>query len=551
MESSSSPVNHYPPDNPSGFLLLDQAQSSAKHIVCEWIRATLYEAFVQALQKTWTVTTTTKEVDVNSTNGSHVNPNGATTPRVEISQDALQRAQGFVSRLAQTWEQKLRQSDQRQVAEWLRQVLDLGKATLWRKQQDVVVPDKGQVPTVDIDDSSRRPSPPTAAVVPPSSPAPQNNDTAKNHQTPQLAFTRLRRLGARAAPPSTATWSSGSSALETDPAESALATIREMGRNGETYWPLDWQPIDTIIDQIPTRLHADKKTTHSLNSSGDRVEPPPKFTVIPKGLWEKQQRQQQQAHHEQDVLEGQQVGDSLVDDTAALALLVDQQRHEPASKRRKKSSHHKTSIPDEEPRPPSDISNKKYIMKDIIASFSPLQRKQVDRLLHPEDDANQQQHHHHQGHHDAASPLVLFGALKSVGHTHYHLQREHDKNGPTNVRDQEDNKGAEDETNSVPQTTFAQEVDRFRRQEAGWAFLERLGRNEVEANVDPRRFRSKILRTVGRDNRDEHWWELDIGECILEVRLNDEECCKRLCAFSSLELLLREGVDEEEDAQTS
>ena len=91
--------------------LLEEAEQAAKEMACEWIRKTLHEVFLQALQQTW-----------------KVRPDGAdsSTMRVELDTDDYADCHDFVNQVAlMAWREKLEQLKHEQVALlWLDRVLE-------------------------------------------------------------------------------------------------------------------------------------------------------------------------------------------------------------------------------------------------------------------------------------------------------------------------------------------------------------------------------------------------------------------------------------------
>ena len=244
----------------------------------------------------------------------------------------------------------------------------------------------------------------------------------------------------------------------------------------------------------------------------------------------------------------------------------------------------------------SDIEHEAYTMDEIINSFTLNEIQSLNKLIHNNDNNNNEKkkdsisRSHQQHEHQHQQPLILFGALKSVGHVHYYLQRLQQGINLDNTSNRDDGdhqvvtgqsssqtiqattaaeESGNTNTNTNTKASSEQQLQQEQQQqnqkrlarEYTRGFNERLGPNQVEANVNPKSYRSKILRTFTRGNPDERWCELDLGECLMEVGITNStddatsaataaftSACgdskKVLCAFSSLEVLLRDADEE-------
>jgi choline kinase len=84
--------------------------------------------------------------------------------------------------------------------------------------------------------------------------------------------------------------------------------------------------------------------------------------------------------------------------------------------------------------------------------------------------------------------------------------------------------------------------DKHQRRQLRKARKERLYPNVVDEKRDKKKY-TKVIRTTGENQ--EHWMELDMGECLMEIA-SPHANKKILCAFSSLEIILKD-----EDASDS
>jgi hypothetical protein len=486
--------------------LLEEAEQSAKEMACEWIRKTLHEVFLQALQQTWKV-----RVDDDA---------DSSRMRVELDTDDYADCHDFVNKVALAWRGKLQQSKHEQVALWVDQVLESSRDNLWTK------PKEGA--------TRLNPSPRTRAGKPnggvnnaqdnaqdiSETTIPTTQRANKSHDFLQIPYTKLRALGQKQGV--------GSDYL---PPEQPIEQIQNMGRSGQTYWPLDWNIIDQTAAEIPEKIYFENKTINKKND----------YQVIPKSLWEKQQQQQQ---GQNETTEPEQSNDRdgessfqnesstshaaslVIDDSSkavewsrsgAFTCILDRKRKNQVHDTSKNEDirgvkRAKVVRPEEIPRSPSDLGERRYHQLEMKAELSYKERKNLEEYIHKEEDSSltlQQLE---------PPPLVLFGALKKVGHLHHFLQQEYDL-------EVQNYRGDEALTDRQVRTRLRKSI------------IERLGFHQPEKNHDPRTYRSKVFRTCDRDDKTQKHLDLDLGNCLVELPVGDK---KRLFAFSSLEVKLRD-----------
>jgi hypothetical protein len=473
--------------------LLEEAEQAAKEMACEWIRKTLHEVFLQALQQTWKVR---RGAD-------------SSTMRVELNTDDYADCHDFVNQVALAWREKLQQSKHEQVALWVDQVLESSRDSLWTKPQQGTtrrspsIPARASQPTVDLNNSEDNPEAISETTTP------TNQSTNKSNDFLQIPYTKLRALGQKQR--------LGSEYL---PPEQAIELVQKMGRSGQTYWPLDWNLIDQTAAKIPKKLYSENKKI----STND-------YQVIPKSLWEKQQQQLRQEEttepddsneSSQNESSASQAASLVIDDSSkavewsrsgALTLMLDRKRRILVKDTSKKEirggvKRAKVKLQEEISRLPSDFGGRRYHPMEITAELSYKERKYLEEYIHKEEDSTP--------HIDP--PQVVFGALKKVGHLHHSRQLEYD-NQLQNYRGDE------------------ALTDRQVRMRLRKGIKERLGFHQLEKNHDPRTYKSKVLRTCDRRDETQKHLDLDLGNCVVELPVGDK---KRLFAFSSLEVKLRD-----------
>ena len=161
-------------------------------------------------------------------------------------------------------------------------------------------------------------------------------------------------------------------------------------------------------------------------------------------------------------------------------------------------------LEEDPPRPPSHHREKERWSWQSHVVDSLINRQELEHtMIHPDEDSSQ-------------APNLVLGSLKEVGALHGFLQ-----NSSANNDEEEEM------------------TDKRQRRLVRKARKERLFPHVEEK--EPKRNWSKVAWTVGNQ---EHWLELDMGECLVEVVAPDSS--KTLCAFSSLEIALKD-----EDASSS
>ena len=77
---------------------------------------------------------------------------------------------------------------------------------------------------------------------------------------------------------------------------------------------------------------------------------------------------------------------------------------------------------------------------------------------------------------------------------------------------------------------------------------QRLFPHQVEkVDRESKKAVTKVVRTI--DGNDQHWMELDLGECLVDI-VDPESSQKKLCAFSSLEVTLKDEDATNDSAQS-
>jgi hypothetical protein len=339
-----------------------------------------------------------------------------------------------------------------------------------------------------------------------------------------------------------------------------LQSLQEEFRSGNTFcWPYgNVDMLQQVADEIPQRLHFDK-LPHGENDpdSDDEGE----IEAIPKSVWEQRQRQ-----HDATV-EGEHVdalNDSDDDDdnnndkrhadpdeqSSIISRWVEKSKRshrQQAQRSNDESLEQRLPEPttvdtlairpnkrckrdeDQVPRVAYRLGRESWTMEQIKASLTLEQYEKLmaDMVHSPQEEIDTLP--------TSDPPLLLLGALKTVGHVHCALQHVHDM------------------TTSTLQTP-AMDMDSWSSKQCKRWFRkvvqERLGSHRYigkdEHGFSYQKY-TKVLRTVD-PTTDQYWLDLDLGECLLEVPRRGTSSGRRtLCAFSSLEVTLLDEDEKEEN----
>lgn len=212
--------------------LVEEAELAAKNSVSNWIRVALHETFLQGLKQAWLVYAGESNTQSSDTLDDTV---------IEVSHGAFVECLALVEKVANVWKDKLIEANHARVAEWVQEVFESGKSTLWRtveeetpsgqKSESVTNPQE-ESPDGEIQDSQEQESKDAFRDE-------EKRESSDN--TKMIPFCKLRRM--------TRKTFVGEKVME-DPFD----IFKEMGRNGESYWPLDWKIIEDACDNLPIRL---------------------------------------------------------------------------------------------------------------------------------------------------------------------------------------------------------------------------------------------------------------------------------------------------------
>jgi hypothetical protein len=566
---------------------LDQAEAAAKETIKVWIKQVLRESFLQALRKAWTLQSATtnqtnlrnslssSEEDDNNDNDNNDDPEC----QVELSMAGVNACFLLVERVSKAWQTKLRQEQHERIAEWVIEVYQQGKSTLWvtlidennnnnnnnsssssisssregstaqQQQQphsnenkedstltsNVEAAEETQrsLPIGDDDERSEQRLAGTINNNPHQTSNNDNNDeddlssstktnTKRNHP---WVYNKLRSLGRK-------TELDSSSLSVPD----ALNEIKDFTSKYPTYWPLDNGIIDQESIRMSQRMRArDRHGAGGGSSNGagrdgsSYTKKTVKFKVVPKSFTALPTTTRKDGQQKSTIIE--------------MLLLARKKKNstypslQPSRKRTRMVVHK------EIPRVPFDFSTASNGNPAIELSFD--EKKELNKLLvlnnnNEEDEGSNNNDSSKTSKTIPTSTkpeitLGLFGGLQHVGQTSHFLQN------PSEININNNNMvfmANRDDSNTGNN-------NKILRRKQKVSIQERLDPNRLQQRTDvgtPKKSKSKFLRTENWFDNQKKYFDLDLGWCLLEFTVDDGKGGgnqqKRLCAFSSMEICL-------------
>jgi hypothetical protein len=260
-----------------------------------------------------------------------------------------------------------------------------------------------------------------------------------------------------------------------------IKALDEMGVKGETMWPFDWSLIQEAAREIPRRLHLD---------GGKDRKPNIEYEVIPKSIL-KNRREIEES-------EDDKAAEIVARTSSHVTFHLEKKKRkaQEAVDERSTERYRREEESTEKARCPSTMDANSLWDWELTKATIEDKEKIASSFIHPD--------------RKPASNQILLGAIKHLGRCHLFLQNE----GDDHVSDEAKGKRA------------------FRK-----AFKERLGPLQM---IRDERDINKLLTKISRANHDRDqqiWFELDLGECMLEVETHGN---KKIYAFSTIELSLKD-----------
>jgi hypothetical protein len=217
--------------------LFEESEQAAKGAARQWIRATLRETFLQALKKVWIVSVSSDYPGIDE------------DYTVEVPTEGFQQCLSFVEEVANAWKTKLMEAQHERVAGWVDEVFSNGRSNLWTEGI--------------ASHHAPSPSPGSAVQDADSQNLPGDTDTQPRKTIDSsetiIPYCKLRRLGRK-------------TFLEGKLPENPLPLFQEMGRRGESYWPLDWKLIEAAANREKQKRKSTKQPTD--DEQGETVDNP-------------------------------------------------------------------------------------------------------------------------------------------------------------------------------------------------------------------------------------------------------------------------------------
>ncbi|CAJ1946341.1 unnamed protein product [Cylindrotheca closterium] len=230
--------------------LIDEAEQAAKSAAVEWIREALRETFMQGLKSVWKVT---KDEEEDYT--------------IQLSPEGFESCLSLVEDLSNRWKNDLAKTGHTRTGEWVMEVFLQGKPDLWTKPILTSTTEPSKIPATA-----------TANGDPEKNNAQEENELEQNQEgdhaqkdgdqaTPpssqKIPYCKLRRLCRKVH-------------IDDQLPENPLEILQNMGRRGESYWPLDWKLIeDAAKMERPKRRAPQKNAVGDDDDDVDNPDMPP------------------------------------------------------------------------------------------------------------------------------------------------------------------------------------------------------------------------------------------------------------------------------------
>jgi hypothetical protein len=437
-----------------------RAEWAAERNVREWIRTTLREVFLQAFQR-------------------HLQFEKIENKTAILSVEDLDQCMTLVQRVSDAWQEELLQHKHLRTAAWVQDVWDSGRGNLWsveltlERWNERMQSRKGSTAAVS---TARVPvQVETTPVADPSGTSVDDDISSGGGDLLKVPYCELRKLGRHTT----------CKIEEGGQASNVLAKLQMMGKQRQSYWPLDHQIVEDTAKTIPSRQRWEKRrSSKSMNYQ----------VVVPN-------------YNEQEEKQGE-----VLENTTAQRILsevLERAKGKLKTPRQRKRARPtpvtniESSRLEETPRLPSTFSSSTHNVNEELTAQ---EKEELHRLINDED-MNP----------DGDTMLNIFGALQDVGKTHARIQEEKKRSqgGTTNLTEKQ-----------------------RRRQERAY-IKERLAPHRIQKNKDPQKYRSKVLRTEQdcEDGTTKNFLEFDLGWSLLEYEDGGE---KKLLAFSSMQTSIEE-----------
>lgn len=493
-------VHVYLPQMSDSFL--QQAALSAEQSVREWIRKTLREVMMQALQ-------------------NHIRPSTSSHHRdddvkmAHLSLQDLQVCFKVVKRVSDGWRDELQKHKHIQTASWVQDVWESGRDNLWSQElslerwNEILASRRHATSSVIATNENGAGSSETDLSI--GANATQNDnpdvDAGTDNGLLKVPYCVLRTMVRP-----------HSCQDDDETGDEILSKLKRMGQTkGQSYWPLDPQILEEAAQGIPKRQRCEKK--------GPRKASRAFYQLVPPSQNENNQQQGGEEEHESadsgDEEAIAQKKSSEQESSASHQIISEVLKRRrtiraPPKKSMKRGQLQPTIsqslLIGEIPRPASTISTSSLNTDELTAQ----EKEELQRsMIHSEEVVVDD---------EEPSPTMIFGTLQEFGSIHAMIREQ--------IKQDQGQRTMDDMTDA-----------QRRRQQRAYV-KERLAPHRSQKNQDPQKYRSKILRTEQdcEDGTTKHFLEFDLGWSLVEYEKDGE---KRLMAFDSIQAALEEKTPDD------
>lgn len=470
-----------------------------------WIRSVFRELCYQLWKENWKV----EHVATGEEEGD-----GGTHCRLHMTVEMIAQAQTICQRVAAKWSQRMQAAGHVEVARWILGVCQREMGTFFAED--------------DEEEVENLPLPSPTTEQPQEEEEEDEEDDEVDQELLQARKESLKHLGTLAALRALEL-PLGEGLTQAQQEQYVIDQLDEMGHSGKTNWPYDWEEIQEATRRM--QENAKKMYCHVSAEHGEVL----KLKLVPKSSVQhpaedkeddKHNNNPEQQETNGDNSQGPQIYPNKDDGSKWTELLVAKYKQRghflkrkarenliARASKKKKTKAEPVVPPMDPPRPPNPIDETRIAWNQKLREE--LADPALDDCLHPPEDEDSSS--------ADAIPHTLLGALKILGHVHHFHQF------PLDHVDQ-----------VLTMTDRAKKV-KFTKSAA-----ERTGVHQMEKVVTANKVRSKIKNTLKANGQTldlERWWDLDLGECLLDLQGEEDGDGRKLYAFASLEIAL---TDEDE-----
>lgn len=214
--------------------LIMEAEQAAKEVAIEWIRAALRETFLQGLKSVWKVSSNYETETEDFT--------------IQVSSAGFRSCISLVEDLSHDWRDDLIKAGHTRTSGWVTEVFLQGKQHLWAKSVSMQA-ELAATPSI-VNNNQKEISP-------------AEEDSDETSRPNEIPYCKLRRLCRKIR-------------IDDEFPGNSLELLQEMGRNGESYWPLDWKLIEDAVEMERPKRNTQKRKIVKDVDHPEMLPPPAK-----------------------------------------------------------------------------------------------------------------------------------------------------------------------------------------------------------------------------------------------------------------------------------